>query len=63
MDEILKQPDRDAVELEDQMALYREACGDIGRTLSIFEETRAEIKFLMDGSGGNSTGEGKHRVE
>ena len=46
LDEILAQLDREDVDLEDQMVLYREACALLGAGRSILEETRAEIEFL-----------------
>ena len=54
LDEILSQLDRDDVDLEEQMALYREACGHLGSARGILDETQAEIEFLMGGDGGQS---------
>ena len=52
LDEILAQLDRDDVDLEEQMALYREACSHLGSARGILDETQAEIEFLMGGDGG-----------
>jgi len=46
LDEILRHLDREDIDLEDQMALYREACGHLGAARSILDETRAEIEIL-----------------
>lgn len=47
LDTILAQLDREDVDLEEQMALYREACGHLGSARSILDETQAEIEFLI----------------
>lgn len=47
LDEILRQLDRDDVDLEEQMALYREACGHLGTARNILDDTQAEIEILM----------------
>lgn len=52
LDEILSQLDREDVDLEEQMALYREACGHLASARGILDETQAEIEFLMGGEGG-----------
>ena len=52
LDEILSQLDRDDVDLEEQMALYREACAHLASARGILDETQAEIEFLMAGDGG-----------
>jgi exodeoxyribonuclease VII small subunit len=52
LDEILTQLDREDVDLEEQMALYREACGHLASARGILDETQAEIEFLMGGDGG-----------
>lgn len=49
LDEILAQLDREDVDLEEQMALYREACGHLASARGILDETQAEIEFLMGG--------------
>ena len=54
LDEILAQLDREDVDLEEQMALYREACGHLGSARGILDETQAEIEFLMGGEGGEA---------
>lgn len=51
LDEILTQLDREDVDLEEQMALYREACGHLASARGILDETQAEIEFLMAGDG------------
>lgn len=52
LDEILLQLDREDVDLEEQMALYREACGHLASARRILDEAQAEIEFLMGGEGG-----------
>lgn len=52
LDEILSQLDREDVDLEEQMALYREACGHLASARGILDHTQAEIEFLMAGDGG-----------
>jgi exonuclease VII small subunit len=47
LDEIRRELDRDDVELEDQMTLYREACGHIASAKRMLGEHRAEIELLM----------------
>ena len=49
LDEILTQLDREDVDLEEQMALYREACGHLATARGILDEAQAEIEFLMGG--------------
>ena len=53
LDEILRQLDREDVDLEEQMALYREACAHLGSARAILDETEAEIEILL-GEGGAS---------
>lgn len=47
LDEIRRELDQDDVELEDQMTLYREACGHIAAAKRMLGEHRAEIELLM----------------
>jgi exodeoxyribonuclease VII small subunit len=47
LDEILRELDRDDSDLEEQLALYREACGHLGNARKILDETQAEIEILM----------------
>jgi exonuclease VII small subunit len=47
LDEIRRELDRDDVELEDQMTLYREACGHLAAAKRMLGEHRAEIELLM----------------
>lgn len=54
LDTILRQLDREDVDLEEQMALYREACGHLGQARRILTETEAEIEVLMGDGGGAS---------
>ena len=56
LDEILKHLDREDIDLEDQMSLYREACGHLGTARSILDETRAEIEILTTDSGDPAAG-------
>lgn len=46
LDEILAQLDREDMDLEEQMVLYREACQLMSAGRSILDETRAEIEIL-----------------
>ena len=52
LDDILSNLDREDVDLEEQMALYREACGHLATARGILDEAQAEIEFLMGGEGG-----------
>ncbi len=54
LDEIRRELDRDDVELEDQMTLYREACGHIAAAKRMLGEHRAEIEMLMIDTEGRS---------
>lgn len=47
LDQIRRELDRDDLELEDQMTLYREACGHIAAAKRVLGEHRAEIEVLM----------------
>jgi exodeoxyribonuclease VII small subunit len=46
LDQILSQLDREDMDLEEQMTLYREAVRLMSAGRSILEETRAEIEIL-----------------
>ncbi len=52
LDDILSSLDREDVDLEEQMALYREACGHLANARGILDDAQAEIEFLMGGDGG-----------
>lgn len=52
LDDILSQLDGEEVDLEEQMALYREACSHLASARGILDEAQAEIEFLMGGEGG-----------
>ncbi len=54
LDEIRRELDRDDVELEDQMTLYREACGHLAAARRMLGEHRAEIELLMSETEGRS---------
>ena len=54
LDEILRELDRDDTDLEEQLALYREACGHLGIARTILDETQAEIEILMGESESDS---------
>ena len=54
LDEILRELDRDDADLEEQLALYREACGHLGVAGKILDETQAEIEILMGDAEGDS---------
>ena len=47
LDEILRELDRDDADLEQQLALYREACQHLGSARRILDESQAEIEILM----------------
>ncbi|MBW3629008.1 MAG: exodeoxyribonuclease VII small subunit [Gemmatimonadetes bacterium] len=47
LDEILRELDRDDADLEEQLALYREACQHLGSARKILDESQAEIEILM----------------
>lgn len=47
LDEIRRALDREDVELEDQMMLYREACGHLTAAHRLLGEHRAEIELLV----------------
>jgi exodeoxyribonuclease VII small subunit len=50
LDEILRELDRDDADLEEQLALYREACQHLGSARKILDESQAEIEILMGDS-------------
>jgi exodeoxyribonuclease VII small subunit len=52
LDEILRELDRDDADLEQQLALYREACQHLGSARRILDESQAEIEILMAESEG-----------
>lgn len=52
LDEILAQLDREDMDLEEQMVLYREACQLMGAGRAILDETRAEIEILSSDADG-----------
>lgn len=52
LDDILRHLDREDVELEQQMELYREACSHLGNARRILDDTRAEIEILLGDAGG-----------
>jgi exodeoxyribonuclease VII small subunit len=55
LDEILRELDRDDADLEQQLALYREACQHLGSARRILDESQAEIEILMaESEGGGS---------
>jgi exonuclease VII small subunit len=54
LDEIRRELDRDDVELEDQMTLYREARGHLAAARRMLGEHRAEIELLMSETEGRS---------
>lgn len=54
LEEIRRLLDRDDLELEDQMTLYREGCALVVRAKAILDHASAEVEMLMneaDGSG------------
>lgn len=56
LDEILRELDRDDADLEEQLALYREACQHLGSARKILDESQAEIEILMgDAESGSTT--------
>jgi exodeoxyribonuclease VII small subunit len=57
LDEIRRDLDRDDLDLEDQLQLYREGCTLAAQAKKILDTTRAEVEFLMaesDGPGSNA---------
>jgi len=54
LDEILRELDRDDADLEEQLALYREACRHLGSARKILDESQAEIEILMGDAEGNA---------
>jgi exodeoxyribonuclease VII small subunit len=60
LDEIRRDLDRDDLDLEDQLLLYREGCTLAAQAKKILDTTRAEVEFLMgesEGSGSDSVGD------
>jgi exodeoxyribonuclease VII small subunit len=56
LDEIRRDLDRDDLDLEDQLVLYREGCTLAAQAKKILDTTRAEVEFLM-GDADSSEGE------
>lgn len=46
LDEIRRELDRDDLDLEDQLALYREGCGHVVTAKRILGDVRAEVEIL-----------------
>jgi exodeoxyribonuclease VII small subunit len=46
LDEIRRELDRDDLDLEDQLALYREGCGHVITAKRILGDVRAEVEIL-----------------
>ena len=46
LEEIRRELDRDDLELEDQLALYREGCGHVIAAKQILGDVRAEVDIL-----------------
>ena len=55
LDQIRRELDRDDLDLEDQLALYREGCGHVLTARRILDSSRAEVELLLQeaGSGTN----------
>lgn len=47
LEEIRRQLDRDDLDLEEQVQLYREGCSLVVSAKGILETSRAEVEFLM----------------
>lgn len=47
LDEIRRQLDREDLDLEDQLVLYREGCGLVATAKKILGDVRAEVDLLM----------------
>jgi|GEM_PF-4230210 len=47
LDEIRRELDRDDVDLEDQLALYREGCTHVLAAKRILNSVRSEVEVLM----------------
>jgi exodeoxyribonuclease VII small subunit len=51
LEEIRRELDRDDVDLEDQLALYREGCTHVLAAKRILNSVRSEVEVLMADSG------------
>lgn len=51
LEEIRRELDRDDVELEDQLALYREGCTHVLAAKRILNSVRSEVEILMTETG------------
>jgi exodeoxyribonuclease VII small subunit len=47
LDEIRRELDREDLDLEAQLALYREGCGHVLRAKQILNQVRSEVDLLM----------------
>lgn len=56
LDQILAQLDREDMDLEEQMELYREAVGLMSAGRSILDQAQAEIELLGSGEGARGAG-------
>ncbi len=56
LEEIRQGLDRDDLDLEDQMELYREGCTLAASAKRLLETARAEVEFLMEEGEGPSRG-------
>lgn len=50
LEEIRRELDREDLDLEDQMVLYREGCTLAASAKRLLDTARAEVEFLMDGA-------------
>ena len=48
LDQIRRELDRDDLDLEDQLVLYREGCAHVAAAKRILEASRAEVELLTD---------------
>jgi exodeoxyribonuclease VII small subunit len=48
LEQIRRELDREDLDLEDQVVLYREGCTLAAQAKSILDTTRAQVEFLMD---------------
>ena len=51
LNQIRRELDRDDLDLEDQLVLYREGCTHVAAAKRILEASRAEVELLTDEAG------------
>jgi exodeoxyribonuclease VII small subunit len=50
LEQIRRELDREDLDLEDQVVLYREGCTLAAQAKGILDTTRAQVEFLMEGT-------------